>query len=91
MLEQEKMTREIITDYVIKISLLASVIVLGRFSWRYSIFGTSRKIEHDIRNQMFKHALKLDQSFYSDNKVGGLMAYFTNDLEMIRQAFGHGF
>lgn len=91
LLEQEKMTREIITDYVIKISLLASVIVLGRFSWRYSIFGTSRKIEHDIRNQMFKHALKLDQSFYSDNKVGGLMAYFTNDLEMIRQAFGHGF
>ena len=40
---------------------------------------------------MFRHALKLDQSFYSDNKVGGLMAYFTNDLEMIRQASGQGF
>ncbi|HHU28791.1 TPA: ABC transporter ATP-binding protein [bacterium] len=91
LLEQGKMTREIIVEYVIKIGLIAIIIVIGRFTWRYSIFGTSRKIEHDIRNQMFQHALKLDQTFYNDNKVGGLMAYFTNDLEMIRQAFGHGF
>jgi ATP-binding cassette subfamily B protein len=91
LLEQNTITKEILIKYVLRIALFAVIIVIGRFTWRYSIFGTSRKIEHDIRKQMFDHALKLDQSFYSDNKVGGLMAYFTNDLEMVRAAFGQGF
>lgn len=72
------------------ISILALIITLGRFLWRYTIFGASRRIEFRLRNVMFTHATKLSQSFYSQEKVGGLMTYFINDLEAIRMTFGPG-
>jgi ATP-binding cassette subfamily B multidrug efflux pump len=73
-----------------KMLILLGIVAFGRFLWRLFIFGTSRKIEEDIRNQMFAHATKLPNSFYSKEKVGGLMTYFINDLGAIRMAFGPG-
>ncbi|MBN3490024.1 ABC transporter ATP-binding protein [Acholeplasma equirhinis] len=64
---------------------------LGRFLWRYLLFGTSRKIETDIREHMFKHATELSQDFYSREKIGGLMSYFINDLGAVRELYGYGF
>jgi ATP-binding cassette, subfamily B, multidrug efflux pump len=73
-----------------RIAVLATGITLGRFLWRFTIFGASRRIEFHLRNTMFGHATKLSQSFYSQEKVGGLMTYFINDLEALRQSFGPG-
>ena len=39
---------------------------------------------------MFNHLTHLDQSYYANQKVGGLMAYFSNDLNVIREAYGMG-
>src|SRR5690606_14274638 len=61
---------------------------LGRFLWRYLLFGNGRKIETDIREQMFKKATELSQDFYSHEKIGGLMSYFINDLNAVRELFG---
>lgn len=72
------------------IALISAGITIGRFAWRYTIFGASRRIEADIRNDMFVHATKLPQEYYSHEKVGGLMAYFINDLEALRMAYGPG-
>ncbi|HLT00026.1 MAG TPA: ABC transporter ATP-binding protein [Acholeplasma sp.] len=63
---------------------------LGRFLWRYLLFGNGRKIETDIREQMFKKATELSQDFYSHEKIGGLMSYFINDLNAVRELFGFG-
>ncbi len=79
-----------IESSIIRIGILAASITLGRFLWRYTIFGASRRIEYELRNVMFGHATKLSQSFYSQEKVGGLMTYFINDLEAIRMSFGPG-
>ena len=73
-----------------KILLIGMTIVVGRFLWRITIFGAGRRIENDLRNVMFTHATKLSQSYYSKQKVGGMMTYFINDLEAIRMAFGPG-
>ncbi|HAX02837.1 MAG: hypothetical protein A2Y45_05345 [Tenericutes bacterium GWC2_34_14] len=81
---------EMIENSIIQIGILAASITLGRFLWRYTIFGASRRIEYELRNVMFGHATKLSQSFYSQEKVGGLMTYFINDLEAIRMSFGPG-
>jgi ATP-binding cassette, subfamily B, multidrug efflux pump len=91
----DKLSAEVIdVDFVesaiIRIGILALIITFGRFLWRYTIFGASRRIEYHLRNTMFGHATKLSQSFYSKEKVGGLMTYFINDLEAIRMAFGPG-
>lgn len=74
----------------VKILLMAAGIVLGRVAWRYFIFGTSRKIERDIRNDLFRHLEGLSQNYYQQHKTGEIMAYITNDLEAVRQAMGRG-
>ena len=75
---------------LLNIGLLVIGITVGRFIWRYTIFGASRRIQFDLMNTMFIHATNLQQSFYSEEKVGGLMAYYTNDLETIRNAYARG-
>ena len=62
-------------NLLIMIGYLALVITVGRFLWRYTIFGASRNIQFDLMNKMFKHATDLPQSFYANEKVGGMMAY----------------
>lgn len=89
-LRQEVVDVDFIENAIIRIGVLAILITIGRFLWRYTIFGASRRIEYNLRNTMFGHATKLSQSYYSQEKVGGLMTYFINDLEAIRMAFGPG-
>ena len=72
------------------IAIYAVIIIIGRFLWRIFIFGSSRKIGFDIRNEMFSHSEKLSNEYYSNHKVGGLMAHYTNDLEAVRRAMGPG-
>lgn len=79
-----------IVPHLQTMAMLLGIVAFGRFLWRIFIFGTSRKIEEDIRNQMFEHGTKLSNSFYSKEKVGGLMTYFINDLAAVRMAFGPG-
>lgn len=82
------------TNYIIEaiktIAILSFIIFIGRFIWRYTVFGAARRIESDLRSEMFSHSTKLSQSFYNQEKVGALMAYFINDLEAIRQTYGRG-
>ena len=75
---------------VITIILIVLVVATGRFLWRLAIFGTSRKIEYGLRNEMFYHATTLSQEYYSHQKVGGMMTYFINDLSAVRMALGPG-
>lgn len=75
---------------IIQIIIITVGVTIGRFLWRILLIGTSRKIETDIRQEMFKHAMSLDQSFYKKEKVGGLMSYFINDLSSIRELYGFG-
>lgn len=89
-LETGTLTEPILRDHVWNIALLAGSIVVGRFFWRIFIFGTSRKIDFDLRNGLFSHAEKLSERYYQENKTGGLMALFTNDLEAVRQSFAMG-
>jgi len=72
------------------IALIGIAITLGRFIWRIGIIGAARRIDYDIRNEMFKKSLVLSNDFYSTHKVGGLMAYFINDTQAVRMAIGPG-
>ena len=63
----------------------------GRFSWRVAILGSAVKVEANLRNQMFDHAMDLSREYYQVNKVGNLMSLFTNDLDTIQECFGWGF
>ena len=71
-----------------RIVLCGLAVMLGRFFWRYFIFGTARRVERDLRNQLFQKLETLSQNYYHAHKTGDLMSYFTNDLEAIRIAVG---
>ncbi|MDR1748724.1 MAG: ABC transporter ATP-binding protein/permease [Spirochaetaceae bacterium] len=73
------------------IIVLALVISGGRFLWRYFIHGSSRRIETEIRQNLFDHMITLSYDFYQRNKIGDLMARATNDLNAVRMAIGMGF
>ena len=44
----------------------------------------------NMRNEMFDHAKDLSRQFYQENKVGGLMSLFTNDLETVQDCYAPG-
>lgn len=75
---------------MIELAGIAGIMFVGRFTWRYCIFGVAARIEADIRHQMFTHSLKLSNAYYKHHKTGALMALFTNDLQVIKQSFGSG-
>ena len=74
--------------YVFLILLVGLVLMTGRFFWRFFIFGSCRKIELEIREDMFSHLTGLSMNYYNNNKTGDLMAHFTNDLNSVRMAVG---
>ncbi len=63
---------------------------IGRFIWRICIFGESKKIQADLRYEMFKKTEILSQRYYKENKTGAILSYFSNDLETIEESFGFG-
>ncbi len=84
------LTKDEITGYCLDMVVIALIVFVGRFLWRVCIFGAGCKIEADIRNEMFAHMEQLSSRYFHENKTGALMALYTNDLSMIRQAFGSG-
>ena len=72
------------------ILLIAFGMFAGRMIWRFCILGAARKTDRDLRHDMFLKAERLSVSYYHDNKVGNIMAWFTNDLETIEEALGFG-
>ncbi len=75
---------------LLHIIIIVLGMTVGRFLWRHFFYGTSHKIAADVRQAMFHQLTDLDQTFYANQKVGGLMAYFTNDLNVIREVYGSG-
>ena len=63
-------------------------IALGRFGWRFFLFGAARSIEREVRGDMYAHLSKLSMRYFNQHKTGDLMAHFTNDLMSVRQLLG---
>lgn len=70
------------------ILILGFLLAVGRFLWRYFLFGASRSIEKELRNDMFAHLEKMSVEYYNEHKTGDLMTRFTSDLNNIRMSIG---
>ena len=67
-------------------------IIAGLFSVgvRLMIIATSRHIEYDLKNEIFKQYQRLSLSFYKKHKTGDLMNRITEDVSYVRQYLGPG-
>ena len=63
-------------------------IAIGRFGWRFFIFGAARSIEREMRGDMYAHLSRLSMRYFNQHKTGDLMAHFTNDLMSVRMLLG---
>lgn len=79
------------TASLISIAVIAFLLFLGRALWRLFASRLAGNIERDVRNEMFKHIQTLSLEFYRNQKVGGLLSYFTNDLQTIKALYREGF
>lgn len=82
---------DIIWKYLLELVIVALSLLIGRFAWRFLFFGASTRIGADLRSNLFNHSLNLSNQFYKEHKIGGLMALYTNDLDVITDSFGDGF
>lgn len=72
--------------------LVAIYIVRGIFLYaqRWILIGISRKIEFDLRNDLFRKLETQDTGFYTRYRTGDIMARVTNDLNAVRMVLGPG-
>lgn len=70
--------------------MLVTAVASGvlRFVMRNLLNGISRKIETDLRRDLFARLVRLDPGWYVRWRTGDLMARLTNDLGAIRMAAG---
>src|SRR5262249_52455175 len=81
------------TGFVRYAALLIGLALLRSFFqyWmRVILIGISRDIEYDLRNDLFRHLVKLSPDFYARTRTGDIMARATNDLNAVRMMLGPG-
>lgn len=87
-----EMAREIFLKFVFVFGILILVMALLRgfflFLIRQTIIIMSRKIEFDMKNEIYSHYQNLPLSFYRKNSTGDLMARITEDVSRVRMYLG---
>jgi ATP-binding cassette, subfamily B, multidrug efflux pump len=61
------------------------------FLTRQTLIVASRKIEFDLRNDIFEKLQKLPKSYFDRNKTGDIYVRATEDVSRVREYFGPGF
>lgn len=60
----------------------------ARYGMREILNGVSRRVETDLRDDLFQHLMRLDAGFYSTHPTGEIMSRATNDIAAVRMVAG---
>ena len=81
-----------IKSEIVKYSTLILLFSLGKgvfmFLMRQTIIVMSRKIEFDLKNEIYRKYQSLSMSFYSKNNTGDLMNRISEDVSRVRMYLG---
>lgn len=79
-------------NVIIRLGGVMLITALGsgvlRFTMRHTLNGLSRRIETDLRHDVYARLTTLDAAWFSRWRTGDLMARLTNDLSAVRMAAG---
>ena len=87
-LENNRATHTDLQRFALIIVILAVAAGFFRFFMRRTIIWGSRLFEYEVRNDFFRHLLKLPRSFYQEMPTGDIIARSSNDIEAIRLLAG---
>jgi ATP-binding cassette subfamily B protein len=70
--------------------IIATTVIAGflTFLMRQTLIVMSRYVEFDLKNEVFNHYQKLEQSFYKKNRTGDLMSRISEDVGKVRMYVG---
>lgn len=90
--EQQKIIYKIFGGSLLLFGTLVLLLALMRglflFFMRQTIILTSRRIEYDLKNEIYAHYQQLSLAFYRRNNTGDLMARATEDVSRVRMYVG---
>lgn len=72
------------------IVILGLIMAALRYRWRNLLMGSARFVEKGLRDDLFRHVLHLDMTYFDTVKTGDIMAHATSDINHVRMAFGFG-
>jgi ATP-binding cassette subfamily B protein len=81
---------EAIRGSIIYIIIFTVILAVSLFLMRKLIIGVSRKIEYQLRENLFHKVLSQDYLFFQENETGDLISRCTNDLNHVRTLLGPG-
>ena len=75
---------------ILAVLILLSALLRGVFLFfmRQTIIVMSRRIEYDLKNEIYEHYQTLPLSFYRKNNTGDLMARISEDVSKVRMYIG---
>jgi ATP-binding cassette subfamily B protein len=85
---EENLSRALIFRYAGLIILVALLGGVARYGMRELLNGISRRIERDLRDDLFHHLSRLPVQFYDEWRTGDLISRATNDVYAVRQVAG---
>ena len=85
---KEKLIKYQLSYYALLVLAFAVAKGLFMFFMRQTIIVVSRRIEFDLKNEIYNQYQKLSISFYKKNKTGDLMNRITEDVSRVRMYIG---
>ncbi len=75
---------------ILGLTILVSALLKGVFMFfmRQTIIVMSRRVEYDLKNEIYDHYQSLPLSFYRRNNTGDLMARISEDVSKVRMYVG---
>lgn len=81
---------EALRGYGLWILAYTAVIAVSLYLMRNLIIGVSRKIEYELRRDLYHKLLSLEYLYYRRRQTGDIMSRCTNDLNHVRTLLGPG-
>ena len=83
-------TAEKLGRYALALFAIALAAGLFKYWMRQAVIGISRRIEFDLRNDVFAHLQRLPLQYFQRTRTGEIMSRATNDLAAVRMMLGPG-
>lgn len=80
--------RDLIGGTMVFLLAVAGLGACFRYLMRRVLIDTSRDIEFDFRNAVYRKLQSLDSTFYDGNSTGDIMSRTTNDIDALRMVIG---
>jgi ATP-binding cassette subfamily B protein len=83
-------TAEKLGRYALLVLATAGLAGLLRFGMRHWVIGISRRLEFDLRNELFAHLQRMPVQWFQHRRTGEIMSIATNDMAAVRMMLGPG-